>query len=157
LDETLNGLKSSEERSKKAAADATRLSEELRQEQEHCAHIDRVRKGLEMTIKEMQAKLEDAESAVVKGGQKAIAKMEQRVRATETELENESRRYQDALKTLSKQERRCRELQFQVDEDRKNFDRLNDLIDKLQGKIKLQKKQVDEAVSSHDFSPSHDF
>ncbi|VDK80790.1 unnamed protein product, partial [Anisakis simplex] len=35
LDETLNELKASEERSKKANADAARLGEELRQEQEH--------------------------------------------------------------------------------------------------------------------------
>lgn len=36
-------------------ADAMRLAEELRQEQDHQAHIDRMCKGLEAQIKEMQA------------------------------------------------------------------------------------------------------
>lgn len=34
-------------------ADAARLAEELRQEQEHAMHIDRMRKGLEQQIKVM--------------------------------------------------------------------------------------------------------
>jgi hypothetical protein len=47
----LNELKGSEERSKKAMGDAARLAEELRQEQEHSMHIERMRKGLEQQIK----------------------------------------------------------------------------------------------------------
>lgn len=35
-------------------ADAARLAEELRQEQEHAMHIERMRKGLEQQIKVSQ-------------------------------------------------------------------------------------------------------
>lgn len=45
---------------KKASADAARLAEELRQEQEHSQHVDRLRKGLELQIKEMQVRLDEA-------------------------------------------------------------------------------------------------
>jgi chromosome segregation ATPase len=144
LDETLNELKASEERSKKAMGDAARLAEELRQEQEHSLHTERMRKGLEQQIKEMQVRLDEAEAAALKGGKKVIAKLEQRMRELETELDGEQRRYQEANKTIAKQDRRLRELQFQVDEDKKNVDRLNDLIDKLQQKIKVQKRQLEE-------------
>lgn len=51
LDESLTELKNSEELGKKAMADAARLAEELRQEQEHSMHIERLRKGLEQQIK----------------------------------------------------------------------------------------------------------
>ncbi|EPB79755.1 myosin head [Ancylostoma ceylanicum] len=145
LDETLNEYKAAEERSKKAMADATRLAEELRQEQEHSQHIDRMRKGLEQQLKEMQVRLDEAEAAALKGGKKVIAKLEQRVREVESELDAEQRRYQDANKNLGKADRRVRELQFQVDEDKKNFERLQDLIDKLQNKLKTQKRQIEEA------------
>ena len=145
LDETLNEYKAAEERSKKAMADAARLAEELRQEQEHAMHVDRLRKGLEQQVKEMQVRLDEAEQAALKGGKKIIAKLEQRIRDLEGECDNEQRRCQDATKNLSKVDRRCRELQFQVDEDKKNFERVQDLVDKLQNKLKVQKKQVEEA------------
>ncbi|KAK6054864.1 myosin head [Cooperia oncophora] len=155
LDETLNEFKASEERSKKAMADATRLAEELRQEQEHSQHIDRMRKGLEQQLKEMQVRLDEAEAAALKGGKKVIAKLEQRVREVESELDAEQRRYQEANKNLGKADRRVRELQFQIPgydslvsrltKDKKNFERLQDLIDKLQNKLKTQKRQIEEA------------
>uniref|UniRef100_A0A7E4ZQZ6 Myosin-3 n=1 Tax=Panagrellus redivivus TaxID=6233 RepID=A0A7E4ZQZ6_PANRE len=145
LDETLNEYKASEERSKKAIADAGRLAEELRQEQEHSLHTERLRKGLEQQVKEIQVRLDEAEAAALKGGRKVIAKLEERIRALESELDGEQRRFQESNKNAAKQERRLRELQFQVDEDKKNFERLQDLVDKLQTKLKTQKRQLEEA------------
>ena len=43
-----------------------------------------------------------------------IAKLEQRVRELETELDGEQRRFQEANKNMQKADRRMRELQFQV-------------------------------------------
>ena len=43
-------LRSSEENAKKAMSDAARLAEELRQEQEHSTHVERMRKALEVQI-----------------------------------------------------------------------------------------------------------
>jgi chromosome segregation ATPase len=146
LDETLNELRASEDNAKKAMADAAKLAEELRQEQEHSMHIERTRKGLEQQIKEMQARLDEAEAAALKGGKKVIAKLEQRIRDLEAELDNEQRRHSDVQKSLAKLERRQREIEFQIEEDKKNHARLTDLADKLQQKLKASKKQVEEAV-----------
>ncbi|KHN79010.1 Myosin-4 [Toxocara canis] len=145
LDETLNEYRSSEERSKAAMADAARLAEQLHQEQENAMQSERMRKSLETQLKEMQARLDEAEAAALKGGKKVIAKLETRIRELESELDGEQRRYQETNKTLSKHDRRIRELQFQVDEDKKNAERTHDLIDKLQNKLKAQKKQIEEA------------
>lgn len=62
----------------------------------------------------MQGRLDEAEQAAMKGGKKVIAKLEQRVREVEQELDGEQRRHQEAGKNLAKQDRRIRELQFQV-------------------------------------------
>ncbi|PIO76295.1 myosin tail [Teladorsagia circumcincta] len=145
LDECLNQLKASEERSRKAASDADRLAEEVRQEQEHCAHVERHRKGLELTAKELQAKIEDAERAMLQFGQKALSKVEEKVRQVSAAYHAEARRHQEAVKGLTKQERRSRELQFQVEEDKKMFDRLQEMVEKLQQKIRVQKRQIEEA------------
>ncbi|KAF1768356.1 hypothetical protein GCK72_000168 [Caenorhabditis remanei] len=145
LDEYLNELKASEERARKAAADADRLAEEVRQEQEHAVHVDRQRKSLELNAKELQAKIDDAERAMIQFGAKALAKVEERVRSIEAELHSETRRHQEAVKGFTKQERRARELQFQVEEDKKAFDRLQENVEKLQQKIRVQKRQIEEA------------
>lgn len=68
----------------------------------------------------MQVRLDEAENNALKGGKKAIAKLEQRVRELENELDGEQRRHADAQKNLRKSERRIKELSFQADEDRKN-------------------------------------
>ena len=60
-------------------ADAARLAEELRQEQEHAIHVERLRKGFEQQIKDLQARLDEAEGNALKGGKRIIAKLEQRV------------------------------------------------------------------------------
>jgi myosin heavy chain 6/7 len=145
LDETLNEYHASEERSKKAAADAARLAEELRIEQENANQVERIRKALELQLKDMQTRLDEAEAAALKGGKKVIEKLEKRIHDLELELDGEQRRNQDVNKNIAKQDRRVRELQFQIDEDKKNFERMQDLVDKLQNKLKGQKKQIEEA------------
>jgi len=125
--------------------DAARLADELRVEQEHSQSQERARKSMESTIKDLQTRLEEAESSLLKGGKKAIAKLEDRIRAVETELDGEQRRHADAQKSLHKGERRIKELTFQQEEDRKNHERMQDLVDKLQQKIKTYKRQIEEA------------
>jgi len=145
LDEAVAELKNSEERSKKAAADAARLAEELRQEQEHAIQVERLRKGLEQQIKDLQTRLDEAEGNALKGGKRIIIKLEQRIHELESENELEQHRHQETLKELRKNDRRLKELVFQTEEDRKNQTRLHDLSEKLQSKIKVYKRQVEEA------------
>ncbi|XP_014245702.1 myosin heavy chain, muscle isoform X14 [Cimex lectularius] len=145
LDELLNEAKNSEEKAKKAMVDAARLADELRAEQDHAQTQEKLRKALETQIKELQVRLDEAENNALKGGKKAIAKLEQRVRELENELDGEQRRHADAQKNLRKSERRVKELSFQSDEDRKNHERMQDLVDKLQQKIKTYKRQIEEA------------
>ncbi|KAF4519750.1 hypothetical protein B566_EDAN010343 [Ephemera danica] len=145
LDELLNEAKNSEEKAKKAMVDAARLADELRAEQDHAQTQEKLRKALEIQIKELQVRLDEAEASALKGGKKAIQKLEQRVRELENELDGEQRRHADAQKNLRKSERRIKELSFQSEEDRKNHERMQDLVDKLQQKIKTYKRQIEEA------------
>nr|XP_045582187.1 myosin heavy chain, muscle-like isoform X2 [Procambarus clarkii] len=145
LDEMLNESRNSEDKAKKAMVDAARLADELRAEQEHAQTQEKLRKALEVTLKELQVRLEESESTVAKTGKKAVGKLETRIRELEGHLDDESRRHADAQKNLRKCERRIKELTFQSDEDKKNHDKMQDLVDKLQQKIRTYKRQIEEA------------
>ena len=60
-------------------AQATRLADELRTEQEHSVQVEKFRKSLEIQIKDMQVRLDEAEAAALKGGRRTIEKLEARV------------------------------------------------------------------------------
>merc|ERR1719266_2754197 len=81
----------------------------------------------------------------LKGGKKAMNKLESRIRELQSELDAENRRHADGTKNLRKSERHIKELTFASDEDRKNHERMQTLIVQLQGKIKSYKKQIEEA------------
>merc|ERR1711997_448326 len=145
LDEMAGEAHLSEEKSKKAMVDAARLAEELRTEQDVAQCFEKDRKLLECQAKDMQARLDDAETNALKGGKKAMNKMDTRIRELESEVDAEHRRLGDAVKNLRKGERRIKELSYSADEDRKNQERMQGLVDQLQGKIKSYKKQIEEA------------
>merc|ERR1711876_144868 len=88
---------------------------------------------------------DEAEVNALKGGRKAMIKMETRIRELESELDAETRRFGDVNKNLRKSERSIKELTFAADEGRKNHERMQALIDQLQGKVKSYKKQIEEA------------
>merc|ERR1711884_241479 len=125
--------------------DAARLADELRVEQDTAQELERDRKLLEAQSKDMQQRLDEAETNALKGGKKAMNKMETRIRELESEMDAENRRLGDAQKNLRRSERRIKELTFASDEDRKNSERMQGLIDNLQGKIRTYKKQIEEA------------
>ncbi|XP_053645278.1 myosin heavy chain, muscle isoform X2 [Cherax quadricarinatus] len=144
-EEMLNEAKNSEDKAKKAMVDAARLADELRAEQEHAQNLEKIRKGLEVSYKGLQVKLEESQTTAQKTVKKSLGKLELRVRELESQLDDESRRHSDAQKNLRKCERRIKELTFQSDEDKKNHDKMQDLVDKLQQKIKTYKRQIEEA------------
>lgn len=114
---------------------------------------------LPFLFQEVQSRIDEAEQSALKGGLRAVAKLEQTLKKIEGELETESRRHADAAKNAGKAERRSREITFELDEERKNYNKLVDLVEKLQGKIKLQRRQIDEAVSEKKkiFTPKNIF
>jgi myosin heavy chain 6/7 len=134
-----------EDKAAKAMVDAARLADELRVEQETAQELERGRKLLECQSKDMQQHLDEAEANALKGGKKAMNKMDTRIRELESEMDAENRRLGDAQKNLRRSERRIKELTFAADEDRKNHERMQALVDGLQAKIRSYKKQIEEA------------
>merc|ERR1712183_711427 len=145
LDEMTNEARLSEDKAARAMVDAARLADELRCEQELAMNLEKDKKLLEAQCKDAATRADEAEVNALKGGRKAMIKMETRIRELESELDAETRRYGDVTKNLRKSERSIKELSFAADEDRKNHERMQALIDQLQGKVKSYKKQIEEA------------
>ncbi|KAG1942693.1 myosin heavy chain, fast skeletal muscle [Pimephales promelas] len=145
MEDMVQEARNAEEKAKKAITDAAMMAEELKKEQDTSAHLERMKKNLEVTVKDLQHRLDEAESLALKGGKKQLQKLETRVRELEGEVEAEQRRSADAIKGVRKYERRMKELTYQNEEDKKNIIRLQDLVDKLQLKVKAYKRQSEDA------------
>uniref|UniRef100_A0A2K5ZAV6 Myosin heavy chain 13 n=1 Tax=Mandrillus leucophaeus TaxID=9568 RepID=A0A2K5ZAV6_MANLE len=145
VENSIQESRNAEEKAKKAITDAAMMAEELKKEQDTSAHLERMKKNLEQTVKDLQHRLDEAEQLALKGGKKQIQKLENRVRELENELDVEQKRGAEALKGAHKYERKVKEMTYQAEEDRKNILRLQDLVDKLQAKVKSYKRQAEEA------------
>uniref|UniRef100_A0A8C5MLM0 Myosin heavy chain 8 n=1 Tax=Leptobrachium leishanense TaxID=445787 RepID=A0A8C5MLM0_9ANUR len=145
VEEAVQEARNADDKAKKAITDAAMMAEELKKEQDTSAHLERMKKNLEQTVKDLQHRLDEAEQLALKGGKKQLQKLESRVRELENELEAEQKRGSEAIKGVRKYERRVKELSYQSEEDKKNVFRLQDLVDKLQVKVKAYKRQAEES------------
>merc|ERR1719277_2213661 len=98
LDEMVAEARLSDEKAQKAMVDAARIAEDLRQEQEIAQNFERSRKLLECQVKDTQQRLDEAETNALKGGKKAMNKMETRIR----ELESETNALKGGKKAMNK-------------------------------------------------------
>ncbi|CAL8392170.1 unnamed protein product [Gadus morhua 'NCC'] len=145
VEDAIQENRNAEEKAKKAITDAAMMAEELKKEQDTSAHLERMKKNMEQTIKDLQHRLDEAEQVAMKGGKKQLQKLEGRIKELENELETEQKRGTETVKGVRKYERRIKELTYQTEEDRKNLARVQDLVDKLQLKVKSYKRCAEEA------------
>merc|ERR1711978_858718 len=118
LDEMTAEARLCDEKAAKSMVDAARLADELRSEQDVAQALERDRKILEAGVKDLHSRCDEAESNALKGGKKAMNKMETRIRELESETDAENRRLADSSKNLRRSERRIKDLSFAADEDR---------------------------------------
>ncbi|XP_030591647.1 myosin-1B-like isoform X1 [Archocentrus centrarchus] len=145
MEDTAQEARNADEKAKKAIMDAAMMAEELKKEQDTSAHLERMKKNLEATVKDLQQRLDEAEQVALKGGKKELQKLEARVRELQNDLEVEQKRSAEAMKGVRKYERKIKELTYQGEEEKKNAARLQDLVNKLQLKVKAYKRQCEEA------------
>uniref|UniRef100_A0A8B9VWV0 Uncharacterized protein n=2 Tax=Neognathae TaxID=8825 RepID=A0A8B9VWV0_9AVES len=147
MEETIQEARNAEEKAKKAITDAAMMAEELKKEQDTSAHLERMKKNLDVTVKDLQHRLDEAEQLALKGGKKQLQKLEARVRELEGEVDAEQKRSAEAVKGVRKYERRVWGNQLSVCPSYQPL--LQDLVDKLQMKVKSYKRQAEEAELSN--------
>uniref|UniRef100_A0A4W3GLJ2 Myosin tail domain-containing protein n=1 Tax=Callorhinchus milii TaxID=7868 RepID=A0A4W3GLJ2_CALMI len=61
VEEAIQESRNAEEKAKKAITDAAMMAEELKKEQDTSSHLERMKKNMEQTIKDLQHRLDEAE------------------------------------------------------------------------------------------------
>lgn len=64
------------------------MAEELKKEQDTSSHLEKMKKNLECLVKDLQHRLDEAESLALKGGKKTLQKLETRVSNNKSALIN---------------------------------------------------------------------
>lgn len=145
LDDALNGQRAAEERADRLQAEVNRLADELRQEQDNYKNAESLRKQLEIEIREITVRLEEAEAFAQREGKRQIAKLQARIRDLENELEADQRRLREAAASARKFERQWKETVQASDEDRRQVAELTSITDQLTMKCKTYKRMIEEA------------
>nr|AXA20421.1 striated muscle myosin heavy chain [Ptychodera flava] len=145
LAESLAEARANDDKAKKAVSDCVRIAEELRCEQDHAMHVEKIRKQLELQVKDLNARIEETELIASKEIKKQLSKYELRIRELEVIVEEERRHRAESEKNTRKAERRVREIIMTQEEDQRNAERLQEQIEKLMAKIKVLKRQHEEA------------
>merc|ERR1712226_431692 len=144
IEDLTHELKAADERAKKGQMDVSRLSEELRSEQEHSQTIERRCKTVEHQFKELTIRLEDGSGGDSRGSKKNLEKLEAKLRELENEKNSESIGKTEAIKQLRKVERRMKELAFSAEEEKKEKEKQIELLDRSNKKGLALKRQIEE-------------
>lgn len=147
MDGSVAALLSAEEQAKRSTAELGHVTEDLRREQDRSGQFEKQRSSLEVQIKDLQLRAEEAEAALVRNGKKIAQKLEQRIAELESQGEADQRRYDEAQKAIKKLDRRVKEVLTQLEDEQKSKTGLVDSVEDLQGKVKTLKRQIEEAVS----------
>lgn len=62
---------------------AAMMAEDLKKEQDTSAHLERMKRSLEVTVKDLQQRLDEAENLALKGGKKELQKLENKARESD--------------------------------------------------------------------------
>jgi len=145
MDEALNARRAAEERADRLQGEANRLADELRQEQENYKNAEGLRKQLEIEMREITVRLEEAEAFAQREGKRMVAKLQARLRDLEAELEAEQRRSRELAAANRKLERQWAELRVTAEDDHRMNVELTESCNSLTIRIKTLRIQLTEA------------
>ncbi|KAJ3605545.1 hypothetical protein NHX12_027590 [Muraenolepis orangiensis] len=150
VDDIVQESRNAEEKAKKAITDAAMMAEELKKEQDTSSHLERMKKNLEVTVKDLQHRLDEAENLAMKGGKKQLQKLESR---TEEDKKNGARlqdlvdKLQLKVKTYKRQSEeaeeqansylsKSRKVQHELEEAEERADIAETQVNKLRSKTR---------------------
>ncbi|MGH0186647.1 UNVERIFIED_CONTAM: hypothetical protein FKN15_022146, partial [Acipenser sinensis] len=89
VEDAIQEARNAEEKAKKSITDAAMMAEELKKEQDTSSHLERMKKNMEQTVKDLTHRLDEAEQLAMKGGKKQLQKLETRSRPKQTNTANQ--------------------------------------------------------------------
>merc|ERR1712112_252467 len=96
VDDSVQEARNAEEKAKKAITDAAMMAEELKKEQDTSSHRERMKKNLEVTVKDLQHRLDEAENLAMKGGKKNLGRLQDLVDKLQMKVKGYKRQAEEA-------------------------------------------------------------
>ncbi|KAI3355124.1 hypothetical protein L3Q82_017997 [Scortum barcoo] len=148
VEEAVQECRNAEEKAKKAITDAAMMAEELKKEQDTSAHLERMKKNMEQTIKDLQHSLDEAEQIAMKGGKKQVQKLEARseedrkslarlqdlVDKLQLKVKSYKRAAEEAEEQANSNLTKLRKLQHELDEAEERADIAESQVNKMRAK-----------------------
>merc|ERR1712106_265622 len=128
--------------------DASIMAEELKKEQDQSQHLERMKKNMEVQLKDLQGRLDEAEQVALKGGKKQVQKLESRVRELESDLANEAKRSSEGQKGIRKLERKVKQFKRVAEEQGEMSNSNMSKYRKLQNELDEAEERADMAESA---------
>ncbi|CAO2643644.1 Myh1 [Lemmus lemmus] len=142
MEDIVQEARNAEEKAKKAITDAAMMAEELKKEQDTSAHLERMKKNMEQTVKDLQLRLDEAEQLALKGGKKQIQKLEAR---TEEDRKNVLR-LQDLVDKLQSKvkayKRQAEEAEEQSNVNLAKFRKIQHELEEAEERADIAESQV---------------
>ncbi len=145
LQEARIELRNGEERFRQLQSMIMKKDEEIRHEKDVAEEIDIARKNVEMQLKELQTRVDEAEEYAKRESKRMSNKLEARCAQIEEELEIERSKEQEFMKEIRQMEMHNKKLVDQLNDDRTKLITLTDAYEKLYEKAKKYKAQIEHA------------
>ncbi len=145
LQEARLELRNAEERFRQMQGMLLKKDEEIRHEKDAAEDIDNARKSVETQLKELQARVDEAEEYAKRESKRMSNKLEVRCAQIEEELEMERSKEQEFMKEMRQLEMHNKKLVEQLNDDRTKLITLTDAYEKLYEKAKKYKAQIEQA------------
>ncbi|XP_028308143.1 myosin-7B-like isoform X2 [Gouania willdenowi] len=154
-DEVMQENQSVGDKAKKAFTDVGLMAEELKKEHDSSSMMEKMKKNMELTVKELQVKLVELNHSLLKGGKQQLHKLETRVKELQLELEKEQKKNSDVLRGLHWSERRVRDMSSESEENTQVLLQMQNLVHKLQTKLKSYKRKAETAEDQVSSNTTH--
>lgn len=145
LQEAKYELRSADEKIRNLNAALIKKEDELRHEKELYAELEATKKSYEQQLRDVQARIDEADEIAKRETKRIHAKLEARLMQLEAELDLEKSKEQEFIKELRRLEKRNKELIEQNGEEQNRLLSLGDAYEKLQDKMKKYKGQIEGA------------
>merc|ERR1712110_203813 len=111
--------------------DAAMMAEELKKEQDQSSHLERMKKNMEQTVKDLQVRLDEAEQVALKGG-----RMQDLTDKLQVKVKTYKRQAEEAEEVANQNLSKYRKLQHELDEAEERADMAESSLNKLRAKAR---------------------
>ncbi|XP_016158126.1 PREDICTED: myosin-3 [Ficedula albicollis] len=159
MEDTIQEARNAEEKAKKAITDAAMMAEELKKEQDTSAHLERMKKNLDQTVKDLQHRLDPQWKQKYEETQAELEASQKESRSLSTELFKMKNAYEESLDHLETMKRENKNLQQEISDLTEQIAEGGKAIhelEKVKKQIEQEKSEVQAALEEAEASLEHE-